>query len=148
MRKRQLICAVAILTLLGIPTLVLSLEQPPEYNCQMGDLLPLDPTTYKAHPIKLVVKPWRGPHHVYGIFMIPEDYKPNREAVLDVKGVSTYNKTIYSRGQETEGIQAKPGYYLAKVFIKTRTTLKLSAKGSFNQLRQPCNWTLTYSKQS
>ncbi len=147
LRKRQLVYTIAALALLGIPKLVLSLEQPPEFNCPVGDLLPLEPDTYKTHPTKLMVKPWRGQHNVYAIFMIPKGYKPGRLGVLDIKDVAKYEQPVFSEGKWHDGVQAKPGYYLVKVFVKTRVALKWTAKGDFNSLRQPCNWTLTYSKK-
>ncbi|MEW6497198.1 MAG: hypothetical protein AB1589_32545 [Cyanobacteriota bacterium] len=144
--KRQLVYTILVLALVGIPNLVLSLEQQPEFNCPVGDLLPLEPETYKTHPIKLRVKPWRGQHNVYAIFMIPKDYKHGRLGVLDIKDVAKYDELVISQGKWHDGIQAKPGYYLVKIFVKTRVALKWTAKGDFISLRQPCNWTLTYSK--
>jgi hypothetical protein len=146
--KRLLIYPLAALfTLTSVSTFVNYLSQRDNYSCDAGDLLPKDLNTYKTHPVKVVASPWRGQHHVYGIFMIPEEFQPNSMSVVEIEGSGSYYRKVVSEKQWTNGMQADPGYYFTKTYIRTRTVLGWSVFGFLPQFRKRCNWTLTYTKQ-
>ena len=46
------------------------LNRPPNTDC-LPEASPPPQRGTEAHAIKTVVHPWRGPHHVYGLFIIP-----------------------------------------------------------------------------
>jgi hypothetical protein len=83
---------------------------------------------------------------VYGIFQLErEKCPPNQPVVLTVLAAGKYCETADTDQVQTfEGIEAPPGYYLSKHYIRTRTALWLSIQGLLDQLKQPRNWTLTY----
>ncbi|BAZ41776.1 hypothetical protein NIES4101_77440 [Calothrix sp. NIES-4101] len=102
---------------------------------------------YYIHPEKIVVKPWRGQHHVFSIFMIPGGYLNDNLFKLEIPGEKTYCGVLAYEGTvEAEGIRAKPGYYLMKGLINTRTALRLISQGKVEELKKIDNWKLGYSK--
>lgn len=102
---------------------------------------------YKAgktygHPAKVVVKPWNGRHNVYAVFMLPNTVKSRKSLIINIPGVGTYCGASERVGTSFEGVEAKPGYYLVKASLQTRTTTLLIARGYLNYLRDPQNWNL------
>ncbi len=101
----------------------------------------------RFHPIKIVVKPWRGEHNVYALFAVPLQYRDSdyRYKLL-VKGSDTpwdaspANERLY-------GLTAPEGYFLAIGFFKTRLSLLYLVSGRFGNLKDPCNWTLHLSSR-
>jgi hypothetical protein len=133
---------------LAIPKLVYPLTQNPEIACQLGVPLPSTAGTYKVHPAKISVKPWRGEHRVLGIFFVPDDYPPGGYGWLTVEGTRLHQPAlIASRGRQQNSIKAPSGYYVVKAYIPTRKAIDLILSGKAKQLNQPCNWMLTYQKQ-
>ena len=56
------------------------LNKPPTADCAAEA-----PTDRKAHEIRatqVVVQPWLGKHHVYGIFLVPSRYRHNRKYLV------------------------------------------------------------------
>jgi hypothetical protein len=104
---------------------------------------------YYAYPEKIVVKPWRGQHHVYGVFMVPKGSKSDRLVTFTVSENKTYcGRPIKISDPSVENIDAKPGYYLMKGYINTRVALFLIAQGKIDELKQPSNWKLGYVDKS
>ncbi|NEQ20474.1 MAG: hypothetical protein F6K28_14765 [Microcoleus sp. SIO2G3] len=93
-------------------------------------------------PYKVIVQPWNGRHNVYAIFMVPVEQKSGKNLIVTLKGGRTYCGRAWRVGTEYEGIQAKPGYYLMKAALKTRTSSLLIAQGFIKQLKDPRNWNL------
>ncbi len=93
---------------------------------------------------KVVVKPWLGEHHVYGIFMVPEKYRRSPIFVLNVKDAISNCEEPFGELQAIDGISAQPGTYLIRDFIRTRLTLRLILQGKYNQINDPSHWTLIY----
>lgn len=91
-------------------------------------------------PQKVVVEPWNGRHNVYAIFMLPVEERARKNLVVAIPKAGTFCGSTQKLGTEFDGIQAKPGYYLVKATLRTRTTSVLIAKGFFNQLKDLRNW--------
>ncbi len=150
MWKRKLIFTIFLLTTVGIIFLAHFLEVPQEDWCTTANYLPSNRPTTSVHAVKVVIEPLQGRHQSYGIFMLPIDKCPlGNPVVLTVTDVGNYCEAAGSFGKEVrhfEGVDAPPGYYLSRHYIRTRTALRLSTKGLLNRLRQPHNWTLTYAE--
>lgn len=96
-------------------------------------------------PDKIVVTPWRGRHHVHGIFMLPVEDKSSKMLVVSISGAGTFCGGVHNFqnvGTSFEGIQAKPGHYLLKANFRTRTSTWLIVRGFANQLNDSRNWRL------
>jgi hypothetical protein len=91
-------------------------------------------------PQKVVVQPWSGRHNVYAIFMIPVEERARKHLVVTIPKAGTFCGETQKVGTEYDGIQAKPGYYLLKANLRTRTTSLLITKGFLNQLKDIRNW--------
>lgn len=98
----------------------------------------------KTHgtPYRVVIQPWNGRHNVYAVFMLPKGVKPRGSLLVKIPNVGMYCGRTQRLGSSYEGIQAKPGYYLMKANLKTRTSALLIARGYLNQLKDPNNWNL------
>jgi hypothetical protein len=100
--------------------------------------------------IKVVVKPWYGRHNTYGIFLLPNNYKPERLIVFNTieagKASRCWDKNLASQ-TEIAGFSIQSGYYPVRVYMKSRIALLLIIMGFKNQLKQPLNWQLTYKRQ-
>jgi len=102
---------------------------------------------YYVHPSKVVVEPWRGQHHVYGIFQIPGGHLNDKLLKVEIPGSKTYCGILaYGGTASIDGVNAKPGHYLMKGMLNTRFALQLILQGKEEQLKQPQNWNLGYTK--
>jgi len=146
--KQKLIFTWVLLPLLGMIYSIYLLKPPVEDWCSVSGYLPANRPTASVHALKVVVKPWLGQHHIYGVFMLSaEKCRPGQPVILTVRNAGNYCENSGPEGpfQNFEGIEAPSGYYLTRHYIRTRTALWLSIQGLFNQLRLPRNWTLTYA---
>lgn len=100
----------------------------------------------QAHSIKVYVKPWHGRHNVYGIFMLPNADSINYPIMLTVKGVGSYRKEAYMVKKNSEKYSTSSnGYDTLKVCLKTRVAIWVILHGLYNHLRNPFNWTISYT---
>ncbi len=117
------------------------------------------PANHKAHEIratKVVVQPWLGQHQVYGIFMVPDRYRHNKNyaVTMTVRGfdhqfavVERSDKRLEdlnARLQYADHVFAPPGHYLLRMYVPTRVALWFLVNGLFGDLRRPCDWTLVF----
>ncbi len=147
MPKRKLIFTWILLITIGIVLAGYLLAPPLDDWCTGEGYLPSNRPTTSVHALKVVVKPFEGRHEVYAIFQLDrEKCPPARPVILTVGGAGKYCETsgVYQM-EEFEGIKPPPGYYLSQHFIRTRTALWLTIQGLLDQLKQPYNWTLTYT---
>ena len=118
-------------------------------HCQSEGLS--DSELYKAHPIKVVVRPWLGRHQVFGIFAVPLHYRSGRSYAGTIS-VKSFNDEFVPdwqpEVQRVEDVVVEPGYYLVRGYVPTRIALWFLVTGQFGELRSPCNWTLEFSKRS
>ncbi len=100
---------------------------------------------FQANPIAISVKPWRGRHHVYSVFMLSSKNKMKSPILLTVKGAGRYRKEACMVKEDAEKYPAPPGYYFLRVHLKTRVAIVMILRGLLDLLRDPANWTLTYT---
>ena len=102
---------------------------------------------YYTYPEKIVLEPWKGQHHVYGVFQIPGGHLNDRMLKIQIPGSKTYCGILAYGGTVTlDGVKAKPGHYLMKGMLNTRFALKLIFQGKEEELKQLQNWKLGYTK--
>ena len=125
--------------LLAMGTMLINV--PPLTEC--GSEPPVQTKQYWFRAERTYVQPWRGPHHVYGLFTVPNQYKFHHlyAATLSIQGVETEFTAGSPEGSD-DTVITKPGYYTKRVYISTRTALWFLATGRFGDLRMPCHWWL------
>lgn len=140
-RRKMLGVFIGVVTITGVATLLL-INAPPLTQCRSE--VSVDPKEYRVPALETVVQPWKGRHHVYGMFVIPEPYKYDH----------LYTTKLIIQGFETEFIAGspedvdphtkvvKPGYYVKRVHVSTRTALWFLFTGRFGDLRTSCHWWL------
>ena len=146
---RTIWIASAGIALILAGTVVWLLNKPPTADCAAEA-----PTDHKAHEIRatqVVVRPWLGKHHVYGIFVVPSRYGHNgtyivRTTVRDFD----HSRVIRERFAEqyADDPVAEPGHSLLRIYVPTRVALWFLFNGLFGDLRRPCNWTLVFVERS
>ncbi len=146
MRKHQLILILFTISLVGASTFAFAWKQSPRVSCYpQGFVSSSNGEKLYTSPEKIVVKPWRGQHHVYGIFMVPDGYESDRLVTLTVSGSKTYCGTLEPIDSTSyQDINSKPGYSLMKGYFNTRLAVYLIMRGKKDQLKQPNNWKLGY----
>ncbi|MEH1944770.1 MAG: hypothetical protein V7L01_31775 [Nostoc sp.] len=113
-------------------------------DCDFEAFLASKTPKFQVHATKVIVQPWRGRHHVYGIFMIPDEYKQAPFFVVTVQGAGSYCSKQSGHKKNFNNIFAEPGTFLVRKFIRTRIALRLILKGLYFQIDDPNNWTLTF----
>ncbi|WP_369750943.1 hypothetical protein [Calothrix sp. PCC 7507] len=113
-------------------------------QCNSEAFLASKTKKFSVQATKVVVQPWRGNHHVYGIFTVPDEYKQTPFFVLSVKEVGNECSKPFGYSQNYDDIFAEPGTYLVRDYIRTRTAIRLILRGLYFQLSDQQNWTLTF----
>ncbi|MEH2077864.1 MAG: hypothetical protein V7K57_26265 [Nostoc sp.] len=113
-------------------------------DCNPKAFLASKTPKFQVHATKVIIQPWRGRHHIYGIFMIPDEYKQAEFFVLTVEGAGNYCSKQFGYQKSFNDIFAEPGTYLVRKFIRTRTALRLIFQGLYFQINDNKNWTLTF----
>jgi hypothetical protein len=113
-------------------------------DCNFDGLLASKTTNFQIQATKVIVQPWRGRHHVYGIFMIPDEYKQSPFFLVTVQGAGSYCSKQFGHKKNFDDVFAEPGTYLVRKFIRTRTVLRLMLQGFYFHLNDKQNWTLTF----
>ncbi|MGF1939033.1 MAG: hypothetical protein RM347_032565 [Nostoc sp. ChiQUE02] len=116
-------------------------------DCNIEAFLASKTTKFQLQATKVIVQPWHGRHHVYGIFMIPDEYKQAPFFVVTVQGAGSYCSKQFGYKKNFDDIIAEPGTYLVRKFIRTRIALRLIIKGLYFQINDKNNWTLTFPEQ-
>ncbi|NHC37018.1 hypothetical protein [Scytonema millei] len=113
-------------------------------RCPSEALIGSDTKSDRIHPEKVVVRPWKGRHQVYAIFVLPDDYEIDNAVVVSIEGEMTYcaSKPARVKGDEFQGVYAKPGEDIFVARFRTRTASWLIAQGKVESLKQPHNWSL------
>ena len=151
MQRRILVLATLafILATLALQSSFSLPKKPSEVSqCPRQALVATDTSSSRIHPQKVVVRPWKGRHQVYGIFLIPNEYQANNTVVVSIEGVSTYcgGKPVLIAGNEFQGVHARSGERIVTAYFRTRTASWLIAQGKVGQLKQPHNWLLGIQK--
>ena len=128
-------------------TIVWLLGKPPTHDCAIE----YSTDFYQIHPSKIIVQPWLGQHHVYGIFIVPLRYRSGRSYSGTISVGSFIGEFIpdsQHQVQQIDDVVAEPGYYLVRGYLPTRVALWLLLSGQFGDLRTSCNWRLEFVKRS
>lgn len=138
-RAAWIVAAVAI-GLLATATVLVNV--PPLTGCRSE--APVAAKQYWFRATHTVVQPWRGPHHVYGMFSVPDQYRRDRlyTARLMIQGFSEEFTETSPEGEDIYNGRAEPGHYIKRVYLPTRTALLLLLTGRFGDLRTSCHWWL------
>jgi hypothetical protein len=115
-------------------------------DCNSEAILASKTNKFQVQASKVVVQPWFGEHHVYGIFMVPDEYKRSPFFVLSVKGANNECSRPFGYSQYYDGIYAEPGTHLVRDYMRTRTALRLILQGFYFHLNNTQNWTLTFAQ--
>ncbi len=120
---------------------------PPITECNSGPPINTSDRIFQAHQV--VVQPWQGRHHVYGIFSLPTKYRRDQlyTARLVILGVAEDLPEISPESESEDGNNAEMGHYLMRVHIQTRTALWMLLTGRFGNLQSACHWWLVVSDQ-
>ena len=137
------IATAVVVALLAAATLLVNM--PPLTECPSETQVAARQHWFRA--MQTMVQPWRGPHHVYGIFTIPEQYKFDHlyTAKLTIQGVPTEFQAGSPEDEDIYSGRPKPGYYAKRVYLSTRTALWFLLTGRFGDLRTSCHWWLVIS---
>lgn len=103
-------------------------------------------TTQKIHAVKVVVQPWQGRHHVFGVFVLPAGYEPGSYFEVSLKDEASYCGEITPAMNPLHVIPTQPGDRAFVGLLRTRTAMWLITKGKRQQLKQPRNWILHVEK--
>ena len=111
------------------------------------------PVVAKQHwfrAAQTVVQPWRGPHHVYGMFTVPDQYRRDRiyTASLMIQGFTEEFPETSPEGGDIYNGRADPGYYNKRIYLPTRTALWALLTGRFADLRMSCHWWLVIADRT
>jgi hypothetical protein len=135
-----------ILALLAIAAFLVNM--PPLTDCRSET--PVAEKQYWFRATQTVVEPWRGPHHVYGVFSVPVGYKRDRlyTAKLVIQGFTEEFTDASPEGEDIYGGRAEPGHYIKRVYLPTRTALWFLLTGRFGDLRTSCHWWLVIADRT
>jgi hypothetical protein len=119
----------------------------PTASCASG--APASANVHEIEPARIVVRPWLGPHHVYGIFVVPNQFRDRKYAVtLAVRDFSEPVIRNLKRDQPyVDPALSTPGHYLERAYVPTRVALRFLVSGRFGDLRTACQWQLAYHEQ-
>ena len=135
-----------LFTLLATATILLNM--PPLTDCRSEAPVEAGQRWFSA--TQTVVEPWRGQHHVYGLFKIPEQYKFDHlyTAKLVIDGVAAEFVASSPEDEDIYSGRPEPGHYIKRVFYPTRTALWFLLSGRLGDLRMPCHWWLVIADRA
>ena len=111
---------------------------------------PVATKQYWFRATQTVVQPWRGRHHVYGMFSVPDQYRRDDlyTAKLMIQGFADESPETSPEGGDIDIGQAEPGHYNKRFYLPTRTALWFVLTGRFGDLRMPCHWWLVIADRN
>ncbi len=141
---RRTLVAIALSILIG--EAVWLANRPPTVSCEGA----ADPAAHEFRAVAVVARPWLGPHHVYGLFIVPELFASR--AFVETLQVREYEERFarnrFPKPRQIADVVAPTGHYVERVFVPTRAASRLFVTGRFGDLRTACNWTLTFSSRT
>ena len=132
--------ATAVGFVLLMTVMVWLINKPPATPCPAEPKV--DSKVHEIQAMKVVAGPWKGPHQVYGIFMVPIRYKDDRLYSTRVRVQGFDGGQTSPEPEYSDSTAAQPGYYLKQIYVPTRLALWFLVSGLFGDLRMPCHWTL------
>ncbi|MEI6428027.1 MAG: hypothetical protein WCO45_06495 [Pseudanabaena sp. ELA607] len=99
---------------------------------------------------KLYITPWAGQHRVYGLFLVPNQYKFNPHyisylIVINPDEMNPIDET--STLAKYDDLVAPQGYYISRNYLTTRQSLGYIMTGRSGDLQQPCQWQMHIMRQ-
>jgi hypothetical protein len=147
MRKSKIIYFLFTLTLIIVLSWTTISRLSNVFACPQANLVQGTGERFYTHPQKIIVEPWRGEHHVYAIFMIPGGHLNDKVFTVTINNTGTFcGALIFAGTTVADGVYAKPGYYLMKALFQTRAAVWLISRGKKDELKQPRNWRVGYTK--
>jgi hypothetical protein len=145
-KKSWLIFFSILFALLATATVLINM--PPLTECRSD--APAVENQYWFRATQVMVQPWRGLHHVYGIFTVPEQYKFDRlyTAKLTIQGFPAEFPAGSPEDEDIFNVRDEPGHYIMRVYVSTRTALWFFLTGRFGDLRTSCHWWLVISDRA
>jgi hypothetical protein len=112
-----------------------------------GEDAPSSAPVCELEAVKVVARPWRGPHRVYGVFLVPDRCRGAGYSatvrVRDSRG-EVFRSTV--RHDRPDDADAGPGRYARRVYVPTRVGLWFLVTGRFRDLATPGRWLLSFSE--
>ncbi|MFN6568802.1 hypothetical protein [Dendronalium sp. ChiSLP03b] len=139
--RRKIIYVLILLLSLSVITLWWPVN---DSECDSEAFLKSKTKKFQVQATKVVVQPWLGEHQVYGVFMVPDEYKQTPFFVLTVKGAISECSRPFGYRQNFDDIFAEAGTHLVRNYIRTRIALRLILQGFYFQLNDKQSWTLTF----
>lgn len=129
-------------SVLSVLTVTILLNMPPMTGC--GHNLPVSGHQHWFNATEIVVQPWRGEHHVYGVFTIPVQYQDQRlySARLTIKSLSNGFPEVSPESGKFYDERVDTAHYRMRVYFPTRMALWFLLTGRFGDLTMPCHWWL------
>jgi len=93
------------------------------------------------------MEPWYGRHNVYGVFVIPSQYRDREySTTVIVRGV-TEHADLSPRPTKEHGIiiAGVPDRYVKHAHMHSRTALWFLLTGHFGDIQSTCNWALVFT---
>lgn len=140
LKKRRGVWVLGGIILAAIITVLVNL--PPLTACDPA--IPAADKQRWFQATRTVVQPWRGPHHVYGVFSVPAQYRRNRlyTARLVIQGFAEDLPETSPESGPIGDNRGEVGHYLMRVNLPTRVALWFLITGRFGDLKAPCHWWL------
>jgi hypothetical protein len=142
LKKRRAAWIVTAVAFALLATATVLVNMPPLTDCRAE--APVETKQHWFRATQTVIQPWRGPHHVYGVFSVPTQYKFDHlyTAKLAIQGISAEFEAGSPEDEDTYSGRSEPGYYVKRVYLSTRTALWFVVTGRFGDLRTSCHWWL------
>jgi hypothetical protein len=128
-----------------VPTIVWLAHRPPTTNCE--DRSWLNSADNVVFASKVIVEPWYGRHNIYGVFVIPNQYRDREySATVIVRGVAEH-ANLSPRPTKEHGIVIAdvPDRLVKHAHIHSRVALWFLFTGHFGDIRNTCNWALVFA---
>jgi glycosyltransferase involved in cell wall biosynthesis len=114
-----------------------------------GEDAPSSAPVCELEAVKVVARPWRGPHRVYGVFLVPDRCRGAGYSatvrVRDSRG-EVFRSTV--RHDRPDDADAGPGRYARRVYVPTRVGLWFLVTGRFRDLATPGGWLLSFVERA
>jgi hypothetical protein len=140
------IAGAVVVALLAMATVLVNM--PPLTECRSETQVAAKQYWFRA--TQTMARPWLGPHHVYGIFTIPEQYKFDHlyTAKLTIQGFPAEFQAGSPEDEDIFTVRDEPGHYIKRVYVSTRTALWFLLTGRFGDLRTSCHWWLVIADRA
>ena len=141
--RRMALIGLVFVTVMVLTTVWLA-HRPPTTNCNDRSWLNASDSVFAT---RVVVEPWFGRHNVYGVFVIPSQYRDkDYSTTVIVRGVKEHSD-LSPRLTREHGIiiAGVPDRYVRHSHIRSRIALWFLLTGHFGDIQSTCNWALVFT---